>query len=129
MNTLAVMCIALTRHSPSRTPLRCTAASTSGVIFTKSIRAGMLNFNSSRWDFIARLYGGILMNRAAYNTANETMAPTRGCSIHADALCVHRVGSVPPAAASAANRAANDEQRPQYLCALERSECGQRLYE
>src|SRR4030095_89881 len=52
MNTLAVMCIALTRHSPSFTPLRFTAASTCGVIFTKSIRAGMLNVNSSRWDFI-----------------------------------------------------------------------------
>src|SRR5262245_17142002 len=40
MKTEAVMCMAFTRHSPSRTPLSATAFSTSGVMFWKSIRAG-----------------------------------------------------------------------------------------
>src|SRR5208282_640481 len=40
MKTEAVMCIALTRQSPSRTRLSFTAFSTSPVIFTKSIRSG-----------------------------------------------------------------------------------------
>src|SRR5881397_2747951 len=39
MNTLAVMCIAFTRHRPSCTPLRFTAAATSGVILRNSIPA------------------------------------------------------------------------------------------
>ena len=52
MNTLAVMCIAFTRHSPSRMPLSASAASTSGVMFTNSIRAGRLNHSSLRYDFM-----------------------------------------------------------------------------
>ena len=40
MKTEAVMCMALTRHIPSRTPLSATAFSTSLVMFTKSMRAG-----------------------------------------------------------------------------------------
>src|SRR5208337_2672182 len=40
MKTDAVMCIALTRQSPSRTWLSLTAFSTSPVMFTKSIRSG-----------------------------------------------------------------------------------------
>jgi hypothetical protein len=78
---------------------------------------------------MARLYGGILMNRAAYNTANETMALARDRFFHADAVCIGRVGPVSPAAASAANRAADYDQQPQYLCAVERRERGWRLCE
>src|ERR1700683_2913444 len=40
IKTDAVMCIALTRQSPSRTRLSLTAFSTSPVMFTKSIRSG-----------------------------------------------------------------------------------------
>ena len=43
MNTLAVMCMAFTRHSPSRTPHSRTASSTSAVIFTNPMRSGTLN--------------------------------------------------------------------------------------
>src|SRR6478752_3106974 len=52
MKTLAVMCIALISASPSRTPLSSTAASTWGVMFTKSIRAGTLKVRTWRWDFM-----------------------------------------------------------------------------
>src|SRR5688572_11009539 len=54
MNTLAVMCMAFTRHSPSRTPLLATEAATCGVMFRKSIRAGMLKVKYSVSDFISR---------------------------------------------------------------------------
>src|SRR5512139_2642984 len=52
MKTLAVMCIAFTRQSPSRTPLSFTAASTCGVMLTKSILAGTLNVRVLRWLFM-----------------------------------------------------------------------------
>src|SRR5438067_3190935 len=110
MNTLAVMCIALTRHKPSRTPLRWTAAATSGVIFTKSIRAGMLNFSSSRCDFIAILYGAILMNGGAYNTTDETIRFSCDRFACADARCVDGVSPVSSAGARAAIGAADDDE-------------------
>src|ERR1700722_18569169 len=40
MKTDAVICIALTRHNPTRTRLSFTAFSTSAVMFKKSIRSG-----------------------------------------------------------------------------------------
>src|SRR4029453_19526669 len=40
MNTLEVICIEFTRQSPSRIPLSARAASTWGVMFTKSMRFG-----------------------------------------------------------------------------------------
>jgi hypothetical protein len=39
MKTLAVMCMALTRQSPSRTPLASTWTSTCGVMLMNSIRS------------------------------------------------------------------------------------------
>lgn len=47
-NTDALMCIALTRHSPSRTPLSLTHASTSPVMLTNARRDGTLNHSSLR---------------------------------------------------------------------------------
>src|SRR5690349_13587317 len=58
MKTLAVMCMAFTRQSPSRTPLARTAFSTSGVMFTKSMRAGTFIVRVERWCFMASLQGG-----------------------------------------------------------------------
>jgi len=52
MNTLAVMCIAFTRQSPSLTPLSRTAFSTSGVMFTNSIRAGISSVSVLRRCFM-----------------------------------------------------------------------------
>jgi hypothetical protein len=40
MKTDDVMCIEFTRQRPSRTPLSATTFSTSGVMLTKSMRAG-----------------------------------------------------------------------------------------
>ena len=48
MNTDAVMCIALTSTSPSRTPLSATQRSTSRVMFSKPTRAGISNHSSLR---------------------------------------------------------------------------------
>src|SRR5262245_2930064 len=53
MNTLAVMCIAFTRHKPSRTPLARTISAIFGVMFSNAIRAGRLNVRYSVYDFIA----------------------------------------------------------------------------
>src|SRR5438552_1837065 len=55
MNTDAVMCIAFTRHRPSCTPLFRTHSSTCGVMFTKSMRAGMLYVRYSVYDFTSDL--------------------------------------------------------------------------
>src|SRR5437867_271791 len=52
MTTLAVMCMALIRHSPSLTPLSRTASSTCGVMFRKSIRAGTLKVRYWVCDFM-----------------------------------------------------------------------------
>jgi hypothetical protein len=52
MNTEEVMCILLTRHSPSRISLSCNASSTCCVIFTNPTRAGRLNQSSLRYDFM-----------------------------------------------------------------------------
>src|SRR5262245_25385554 len=54
MKTEAVMCIAFTRQSPSRTRLSATAFSTSEVMFTKSIRAGTFKVKYCVWAFMAR---------------------------------------------------------------------------
>src|SRR5262245_55737827 len=48
MNTLDVMCMEFTRQSPSRTPLSRTAASTSRVMFTKSMRRGTWSASTLR---------------------------------------------------------------------------------
>src|SRR3954453_10315540 len=52
MKTLAVMCIALTRTSPSRTPLSLTPSSICGVMLRNAIRAGMLKVRYSVCDFM-----------------------------------------------------------------------------
>src|SRR5215468_12391797 len=46
MNTLEVMCIEFTRHSPSRIPLSLSAACTCGVMFMKAMRALMCSGSS-----------------------------------------------------------------------------------
>lgn len=48
IKTEAVMCMALTRQSPSFTPLSRTQRSTSGVMLIKSMRSGMSNQSSFR---------------------------------------------------------------------------------
>src|SRR5882762_10408841 len=55
MNTAAVMCIAFTKHSPSRTPLLMTRSSTVFVIFTNPRRFGISNQSSSRRLFTMAL--------------------------------------------------------------------------
>src|SRR4051794_17677987 len=52
MKTLAVMCIALTRQRPSRTPLALSTRSTSGVMFTNPRRPGTFIVRYSVCDFI-----------------------------------------------------------------------------
>src|SRR6267378_866277 len=52
MNTEAVMCMALTRHSPSLTPLSRAHSSTWPVMFTNSIRAGILKVRYLVKDFM-----------------------------------------------------------------------------
>jgi hypothetical protein len=52
MKTLAVMCMALTRHSPSCTSLWRTSAATVSVMFTKPRRAGTSNQSCSVSDFM-----------------------------------------------------------------------------
>src|SRR6266850_3554211 len=52
MKTLAVMCMAFTRQSPSRIPLSRMADSTSPVMFTNSMRAGMLKVRVFRYCFM-----------------------------------------------------------------------------
>ena len=42
------MCIGFTRARPSRTPLSARAASTSGVMFTKPVRAGTFSVRTFR---------------------------------------------------------------------------------
>src|SRR5262245_31369493 len=55
------MCMALTRHSPSRTPLFPTAASTSRVMFRNAMRAGRLNVRCSVCDFMTSLDRSLLL--------------------------------------------------------------------
>src|SRR5512137_1655150 len=55
MNTEAVMCMALTRQSPSRIPLVATASSTCPVMLMKARRAGVVKVSTSRCDFIQGL--------------------------------------------------------------------------
>src|SRR5436853_7419331 len=52
MNTEAVMCMAFTRHRPSLMPLSRTQSSIWPVMFTKSIRAGMLKVRYLVKDFM-----------------------------------------------------------------------------
>src|SRR5688572_6622874 len=52
MNTLAVMCIALTRQSPSFTPLARTSSSIRLVMFTNSMRSLVWRVRCFVWDFI-----------------------------------------------------------------------------
>src|SRR5579862_7856728 len=52
MKTDAVMCMAFTRHRPSRTPLLRTRSSIVRVMFTNPRRFGTSNHNSSRRLFI-----------------------------------------------------------------------------
>src|SRR5215217_1788896 len=52
MNTLAVMCIALTSTRPSRTQLWRTASATRAVMFTNPTRPGTVNVKYSVSDFI-----------------------------------------------------------------------------
>ena len=52
MKTLAVICIALTRQSPSLIPLLTTNFSTSGVMLTNSLLDFVLNVKYSVNDFI-----------------------------------------------------------------------------
>src|ERR1700693_5595945 len=52
MKTDAVICIALQRTRPSRTPLFATTSSTLGVMFSNAIRAGKLNVKYSVRLFI-----------------------------------------------------------------------------
>ena len=54
MNTLAVMCMALQRTSPSWIPLLRTISSTWRVMLMKSIRAGTLKVRYSVCDFMKR---------------------------------------------------------------------------
>ena len=51
MKTLAVMCIALTKQSPSLIPLFETKFSTSGVMLTNALRDFVLNVRNSVKDF------------------------------------------------------------------------------
>src|SRR5216684_3728521 len=53
MYTLAVMCIAFTKHRPSRTPLLRTKSSTVWVMFTKPRRSGTSNQTCSVRLFIS----------------------------------------------------------------------------
>ena len=69
MKTLAVMCMALTRTSPSRTWLRCTISSTCGVMLTKAIRAGRLKVRYSVSDFI----GTDLPESGSWRTAADVV--------------------------------------------------------
>src|SRR5258706_9119516 len=65
MKTLAVMCMALTRHNPSCTPLFRTRAATVPVMFTKPRRPGTSNQSCSVSDFIAaKKSGGRAAGRA-----------------------------------------------------------------
>src|SRR2546422_11668244 len=52
MNTLAVMCMALTKQSPSFTPLCFTSSATCWVILTNPMRRGTLNVRCLVRDFI-----------------------------------------------------------------------------
>src|SRR5687767_13404274 len=52
MKTDAVMCMALTRHKPSRTPLWLTSSSTFGVMLMNPRRPGTSNQRCSVSDFI-----------------------------------------------------------------------------
>src|SRR5688572_29376970 len=54
MKTDAVMCMALTRQSPSRTPLCLTSASIFGVMLMKPRRSGTSNQRYSVSDFTGR---------------------------------------------------------------------------
>ena len=51
MKTLAVICIALTKQSPSLTPLFVTNFSTFGVMLTNALRDFVLNVRYSVKDF------------------------------------------------------------------------------
>jgi hypothetical protein len=55
MNTEAVMCMALTRQSPSFTPDSETVLSTFGVMFTNSMRLDVLNVRWTVCDFMRGL--------------------------------------------------------------------------
>src|SRR5271168_3387911 len=56
MNTDAEICMALTRQSPSTTPLFRTSFSTASVILTKPRRPGTSNHKYSVNDFTPELY-------------------------------------------------------------------------
>src|SRR5262245_55746489 len=59
MYTLAVMCIALTRHRPSCTQLFFSAAVTRSVVLMYARRVSVSNHSSSRYDFMpATMPGG-----------------------------------------------------------------------
>src|SRR3972149_10940217 len=75
MNTLDVMCIEFTRQRPSRISLSRTAASTSDVILTKSIRLGTFSVKTFRKCFIAgRL--PLLTSPASRASVKCAMTPT-----------------------------------------------------
>jgi hypothetical protein len=76
-----------------------------------------------------RFHGRILINGAAYNTADETIAFHCRRFASADALRVGRLGPVSSAGARAAVGSANQQQYPQYLRAVQRGECGQSVCE
>src|SRR5262245_57827436 len=68
------MCMAFTRHSPSRTPLSFKASSTSGVMFRYALLSGVSNQSSFRCDFmvVARIVSRLI----ALPGMDATLPPT-----------------------------------------------------